>query len=149
MVLKMKQKTILVLGAICLLIFAVTTIGIGLSNRDTSITMKKDDIAILKERYNAPNVDIQFDDLGCDDERCYFLPYTPNSSILNRVKGNMFSVPRWKNKTVEYTDNEIVAMRDAAGKARLEDIADATRQRQAEDNRTYKDIGGLGKVSDK
>jgi len=150
----MKQKTIFGIMAICLILLGITVVGIGLSNRDTTIIIAPEKTDVIKERYGVDNLNVNYTDLGCKEDKCYFIA---TSSIIN---GEPFSVDRYitsidskTNETIktELTDNEIVALRDAWAENRYDVIYDAVVQRNAEDAKeiVYKDIGGVGTVVDK
>ena len=141
----MKQKKLIGIGAICLTLIAMTVIGIGLSNRDTNIELTKSEMDLLKDTYNIEVLDIEFLDHGCDDTECKFYASTPNGSLLN---GEYFTVPRYKNASLEYSDDEKVDMRDKWGQNRLKGIAEAADLRQNPPARDYKDIGGTGTIEE-
>lgn len=141
------KKIILTITIILSLIVVAT--AIGLSNVDSSISLEKGDVTTLKDKFNVDNLTTNVEDLGTENEFCDNRTYCFRLNIDGVINNKIFKVERYYRECpngdcgewIEYNNTELVEMRDAYVKERLEDLADTIRNRDT-NNGTYKDIGG-------
>lgn len=135
----MKKVLMIVIGIVLMLsvVFAV-----GLSNRDSSVNINKTDVDNIKAWYGIASMDSpNITDLGCDNTNCYF-------NVKNNIPWDEDFSISIGNGTYNYTDNELVALRDDWIAKRLKDIAKASKER-TDRSVSYKDIGGIVTISEK
>lgn len=126
---KIKKYVFLILGAI--LIIGSVTAGVldVISNVGETDTLNKEDRDTLLAKSGASKINVSIE-LNCETDgypdNCLWS--AKQDGLINSFNNNL---PRWKDNETAYTTEELIAQVQAKIKTRLENYADAVRQREA------------------